>query len=98
MEDESSHQPCCSICLEQPSNPSKIDSCAHLYCWTCITLWGKINNLCPQCKKKFSIVTSVRDPLALEFFEDPPSGSEDDDVEEEEDGQEEEEEEEEESS
>ena len=96
-EDESSH-PLCSICLERPSNTSKIDSCAHVYCWACITLWGKINNLCPQCKSRFSIVTSIADPLALEFFEGPPSDSgeeEEDEEEEGADGEEQEEEEEE---
>ena len=99
-EDES--HPLCSICLERPSNTSKIDSCAHVYCWACITLWGKINNLCPQCKSRFSIVTSIADPLALEFFEGPPSDSgeeeeeEEDEEEEGADGEQEQEEEEEE--
>lgn len=45
----------CAICLDRivARGMSKLESCSHEYCLTCIREWAKSNNSCPLCKRKF---------------------------------------------
>ena len=52
----------CCICLEEilPNAESKLNNCAHVYCFLCIEKWVKeMENSCPQCKKKINKITYV---------------------------------------
>lgn len=50
----------CGICFEDKYKYSgKIDSCAHSYCFECISKWSKSSTLCPQCKRRFKEIKKV---------------------------------------
>lgn len=47
----------CVICLDEPSakDLATLDSCKHVYCFTCIKQWvDDSENKCPQCKKSIT--------------------------------------------
>jgi predicted amidophosphoribosyltransferase len=47
--------------LDESNNDIKgILPCGHTYCHNCIIDWGKVNNHCPLCKKKFNHVLKAK--------------------------------------
>jgi len=52
----------CCICISDidERTAASIDCCNHKYCTDCIETWAKTENSCPQCKKKFSTITSLK--------------------------------------
>jgi len=49
----------CCICYGKIEVQGKLDSCAHLFCYSCIFRWSKSENKCPFCKAKFTSITKV---------------------------------------
>lgn len=47
----------CPICLDPCEEVSTIDSCKHVFCFPCISAWGKITPRCPLCKLTFENAT-----------------------------------------
>jgi hypothetical protein len=47
--------------METPSSAdlSSINSCDHLFCFSCIGEWAEHENSCPLCKKRFEKITRV---------------------------------------
>lgn len=43
----------CAICLDTASNPAKLKTCIHVFCFECINHWATIKLECPYCKKPF---------------------------------------------
>ena len=43
----------CAICLDTASNPAKLETCIHVFCFECIKQWAMIKLECPYCKKPF---------------------------------------------
>ena len=43
----------CMICLDKINNPSKVNTCGHIFCKDCIDQWTEVSNSCPLCKKEF---------------------------------------------
>ena len=37
----------------------EIGPCNHLFCFTCLMEWARVNNSCPQCKQRFKAVSRV---------------------------------------
>ncbi len=64
-----SHKTCC-ICLETISKKkeARITSCRHRYCKTCIRKWSKIDNRCPQCKRRFNWIIGVQNKRKEKVF------------------------------
>lgn len=52
----------CVICMDpiQQKNMASLDTCDHKYCVGCIKEWAKTENSCPQCKRKFKKITSLK--------------------------------------
>lgn len=52
----------CVICMDRilKKNVASLDVCGHKYCIGCIKEWAKTENSCPQCKKKFKNITSLK--------------------------------------
>ena len=52
----------CVICMDpiQQKNMASLDTCGHKYCVGCIKEWAKTENSCPQCKRKFKTITSLK--------------------------------------
>ena len=52
----------CCICIEtiKPEKEARITSCRHRYCKKCIRKWSKVNNRCPQCKRRFNWIIDVK--------------------------------------
>lgn len=52
----------CVICMDpiQQKNMASLDTCGHKYCVGCIKEWAKTENSCPQCKRKFKKITSLK--------------------------------------
>lgn len=49
----------CGICLDDVVKRAKIGPCSHLYCFTCLLAWSRLNNTCPQCKLTFRCISRV---------------------------------------
>lgn len=49
----------CGICLDVVVKRAKIGPCSHLYCFTCLLAWSRLNNTCPQCKLTFRCISRV---------------------------------------
>jgi len=61
----------CCICFEIISERGIINTCNHVFCFSCIVKWSKIRNSCPLCRKHFSkIVPSNKQIINLDS-EDP---------------------------
>lgn len=45
----------CPICLDTCNKTSTIDCCKHIFCFLCISAWGKITPTCPLCKLSFKM-------------------------------------------
>ena len=56
-----SNKTCC-ICLDTISirKEARITSCRHRYCKKCIRKWSRIDNRCPQCKRRFNWIIGVK--------------------------------------
>lgn len=39
----------------------RLDSCRHIYCYSCILDWSKVTNECPLCKSKFHEIAKYVD-------------------------------------
>jgi len=50
----------CSICLCKAKNEAKLDGCSHTFCRKCIMKWSKCNNTCPECRRRFQMVTTAK--------------------------------------
>ena len=52
----------CCICLDTISirKEARITSCRHRYCKKCIRKWSRIDNRCPQCKRRFNWIIGVQ--------------------------------------
>ena len=33
---------------------AKLDSCIHIFCYSCIKDWADVTNECPLCKRRFN--------------------------------------------
>ena len=44
----------CSICLEDLTFPSQLNTCHHEFCKKCIDQWASVSSQCPLCKENFS--------------------------------------------
>ena len=44
----------CSICLEDLTLPSQLNTCHHEFCKKCIDQWASVSSQCPLCKENFS--------------------------------------------
>ena len=53
LHDDSSTTNSCMICLDKINNPSKVNTCGHIFCKECIDQWTEVSNSCPLCKKEF---------------------------------------------
>lgn len=53
----------CCICLDTITirKEARITSCRHRYCKKCIRKWSRIDNRCPQCKRRFNWIIGVKD-------------------------------------
>ena len=49
----------CPICLNKCINPSKPNSCGHIFCFMCINFWAKQKKICPICRRNFSYFCSI---------------------------------------
>lgn len=51
----------CSICFDEVKKEdlTSIDSCKHLFCYSCIEQWSKHENSCPLCKSQFKQLQRV---------------------------------------
>mmetsp|Transcript_40543 Transcript_40543/g.102072 ORF Transcript_40543/g.102072 Transcript_40543/m.102072 type:complete len:599 (-) Transcript_40543:12-1808(-) len=47
----------CGICLDDVKIRGVLNSCAHMFCFTCITQWSEVQNTCPMCKRRFDSLT-----------------------------------------
>jgi hypothetical protein len=47
----------CGICLENIEIQGILNTCKHLFCFTCIEHWSKTSNTCPLCKLRFKQLT-----------------------------------------
>eukprot|EP00924_Labyrinthula_sp_SR-Ha-C_P003292 augustus_masked-scaffold_15-processed-gene-5.47-mRNA-1 protein AED:0.07 eAED:0.77 QI:0/-1/0/1/-1/1/1/0/383 len=41
----------CGICLDNISTRGVLNSCDHLFCFSCIVRWSKRSSTCPHCKR-----------------------------------------------
>lgn len=46
----------CPICLDDCRNQCSPNGCNHIFCFDCISEWGKVSPICPLCKVEFQIV------------------------------------------
>ena len=46
---------CCAICLDQPSDPVRLDLCTHVFCKGCISQAIVLKPVCPMCRTMLSI-------------------------------------------
>eukprot|EP00923_Selenidium_pygospionis_P029928 GHVN01053189.1.p1 GENE.GHVN01053189.1~~GHVN01053189.1.p1 ORF type:complete len:1069 (+),score=341.74 GHVN01053189.1:1343-4549(+) len=56
--DESSEE-CCAVCLlekREIEDPSVLDNCRHLFCFSCLLKWSEVTNRCPLCKARFNVI------------------------------------------
>jgi hypothetical protein len=87
----------CPICLESCTETTEIDCCRHLFCFPCISHWGKIAACCPLCKLEFKKATCTaisgslerksfvpQRPATLSLMVDESESNDEDDGEEEE--------------
>ena len=44
----------CSICLEDLTFPSQLNTCHHEFCKKCIDQWASVSSQCPLCKENFN--------------------------------------------
>eukprot|EP00727_Mastigamoeba_balamuthi_P006566 m51a1_g253 hypothetical protein (264) ;mRNA; r:198743-199646 len=59
----------CPICLSPAEDPSLLDQCFHVYCFTCALMWSRIARACPTCKRPFrSIIHNVRSDTVFDVF------------------------------
>lgn len=54
MREDEEEKHICAICREGLSEVGTIDSCPHLFCFTCIKKWSQTENTCPMCKERFT--------------------------------------------
>ena len=48
------------ICFEEEyAFLGELDSCAHAYCFDCISKWAESSNTCPQCKRRFKKLSKI---------------------------------------
>jgi len=53
--EQESNEKTCAICLSDITEDlAKLDSCLHIFCFTCIKDWADVTNECPLCKRRFS--------------------------------------------
>lgn len=55
----------CAICYNQIELQGCVDSCGHLFCFSCIHKWSEVmpkqtENTCPICKARFFKITKVQ--------------------------------------
>ena len=62
----------CPICLDPCSETTTIDGCMHLFCFPCISAWGRITPRCPLCKSKFQRARCAASSLSEEKIFIPP--------------------------
>jgi Ring finger domain len=68
----------CPICLDPCEEVSTIDSCKHVFCFPCISAWGKITPRCPLCKLSFekaicaATLSNPEKVFKTQVFEQPP--------------------------
>jgi len=49
----------CGICLDVIKEQGVLNSCKHLFCFSCIEKWSKTSNTCPMCKVRFKHLTKI---------------------------------------
>lgn len=54
---EESDVPCCGICLDSVSERGVLDSCEHIFCYSCLKTWLQRSSSCPHCKRQVHTVT-----------------------------------------
>ena len=46
----------CHICMEELIDKKAVIDCKHYFCLTCIQKWAEIENTCPYCKQRFTLI------------------------------------------
>lgn len=54
---EEADVPCCGICLDTVSERGVLDSCEHIFCYSCLKTWLHRSSSCPHCKRQVHTVT-----------------------------------------
>ena len=44
----------CSVCFDLLVQPTRVDGCAHVFCYSCISTWNMRSNSCPMCRAVIS--------------------------------------------
>ncbi len=52
--------PICSICLDQPNDPVKLDSCTHVFCKACVSRSCCVKPNCPYCRELVTPLDSAK--------------------------------------
>jgi len=56
----------CVICLDKPETRGRLNSCDHLFCFSCVKKWSEQENTCPLCKKRFTQIEQHPAAVATE--------------------------------
>jgi hypothetical protein len=52
--------PVCSVCLDLPNDPVKLDSCVHVFCKACISKACCVKPSCPYCREPVTPLDSAK--------------------------------------
>jgi hypothetical protein len=50
----------CSVCLDQPNDPVKLDSCTHVFCKACVSRACCVKPNCPNCRETVTPLDSAK--------------------------------------
>lgn len=46
----------CGVCLDPVKKRGLLDSCEHIFCYSCVVKWTKRSSNCPHCKREVSMI------------------------------------------
>jgi hypothetical protein len=55
IEDRIKDVDCCIVCMDTINNPSVVNCCQNVFCFSCLVTWISIKNNCPNCRESLSI-------------------------------------------
>ena len=55
IEDRIKDVECCSVCMDTINNPSVVNCCQNVFCFSCLVTWISLKNNCPNCRESLSI-------------------------------------------
>ena len=55
IEDRIKDVDCCIVCMDTINNPSVVNCCQNVFCFSCLVTWISLKNNCPNCRESLSL-------------------------------------------